>query len=147
MKVTMLLADAAQAVEGKLYILGGGWSVTGPGPVPSAIALKIEVPWDLGTRRHTFSLELLNADGQPVRLPTPPDGEERPILIQGHFETGIPAGLIPGTPLDATLAFNIGALPLPPGARYAWRLSIDEQTEEKWQATFSTRPETPPPPR
>ena len=29
-KVTMMLADAAQAVEGKLYILGGGWSVTGP---------------------------------------------------------------------------------------------------------------------
>lgn len=29
MKVTMLLADAATVAEGKLYILGGGWSVTG----------------------------------------------------------------------------------------------------------------------
>ena len=44
MKVTMLLADAAQAVNGKLYILGGGWSVAGPDPTPMAIALKMEVP-------------------------------------------------------------------------------------------------------
>jgi hypothetical protein len=27
MKLTMLLADAAEAVNGKLYILGGGWSI------------------------------------------------------------------------------------------------------------------------
>ena len=33
----MLLADAAQQLGGKLYILGGGWSVTGPQPAPSAI--------------------------------------------------------------------------------------------------------------
>jgi len=26
----MMLADAAQAVNGKLYIMGGGWSVMGP---------------------------------------------------------------------------------------------------------------------
>ena len=41
-----MLADAAQAVEGKLYILGGGWSVTGPEPSASAIAAYIQVPWD-----------------------------------------------------------------------------------------------------
>jgi hypothetical protein len=27
-KITMLLADAAQEVQGKLYVLGGGWSTT-----------------------------------------------------------------------------------------------------------------------
>ena len=40
MKVTLMLADAAQVSEGKLHILGGGWSVTGP-PAPSAIALLV----------------------------------------------------------------------------------------------------------
>src|SRR5712692_6126152 len=59
MKVTMLLADAAQAVNGKLYILGGGWSVTGPAPSPSAIALKIEVPWDEANTRHKLTLDLV----------------------------------------------------------------------------------------
>ena len=32
----MLLCDAAQVADGKLYVLGGGWSMTGPDPVPSA---------------------------------------------------------------------------------------------------------------
>lgn len=141
MKVTMLLADSAQAVGGKLYILGGGWSITGPLPSPSAIAIKIEVPWDLATRRHNIVLELVTADGQPVRLPTP-EGEQA-IRVEGQFETGIPAGLAPGTPIDATLAINVNPLPLAPGARFMWRLSIDENTREEWQVAFSTRPAPP----
>jgi uncharacterized protein DUF6941 len=143
MKVTMLLADAAQAVGGKLYILGGGWSITGPMPVPSAIAIKIEVPWNLASRQHNIVLELLTADGQLVRLPAPPEGELQPIRVEGQFGTGIPAGLIEGTPIDATLALNIGPMPLPPGARYVWRLSIDGNTQEEWQVAFSTRPGIP----
>ena len=141
MKVTMLLADSAQSVGGKLYILGGGWSLTGPAPTPSAIALKIEVPWDLAARRHNILLEIVNADGQPIRLPTH-DGEQ-PVRAEAQFETGIPAGLIPGTPIDATLAMNINPLPLPPGARYMWRLSIDGETRDEWHVAFSTRPAVP----
>ena len=30
----MMLCDAAQVSDGKLYVLGGGWSMTGPDPVP-----------------------------------------------------------------------------------------------------------------
>jgi hypothetical protein len=141
MKVTMLLAESAQAVGGKLYILGGGWSITGPLPAPSAIALKIEVPWDLAARRHNILLELVNADGQPIRLPTP-EGEQA-VRAEAQFETGIPAGLIAGTPIDATLAINVAPLPLPPGSRYMWRLSIDGDTREEWQVAFSTRPAQP----
>jgi len=64
MKVTMLLADAAEAMNGKLYILGGGWSITGPQATPSAIAIKIDVPWDLANTPHTLRLDLLNEDGR-----------------------------------------------------------------------------------
>lgn len=139
MKVTMLLADSAQAVGGKLYILGGGWSITGPMPVPSAIAIKIEVPWNLASRQHSIVLELLTADGQLVRLPAPPQEGLQPVRVEGQVGTGIPPGLIEGTPVDATLALNIGPMPLPPGARYVWRLSIDGDTREEWQVAFSTR--------
>ena len=62
----MMLADAAQAVDNKLYILGGGWSVTGPDPLPSAIAMKIDVPWDQTNQRHRWELALLDDDGVPV---------------------------------------------------------------------------------
>jgi hypothetical protein len=138
MKVTMMLADAAQAVGGKLYILGGGWSVTGPQPSPFAIALKIEVPWDEANRPHEFALSLVNADGQPVVLPTP--GGEAAVEVKGNLEVGRPAGLKPGTPLDSTLAINFGPLSIPPGGRYLWRLSIDGRTSEEWEVAFSTRP-------
>ena len=91
MKLTMLLADAAQVAEGKLYILGGGWSMTGPSEVPSAIAIKIEVPWDQANRQHHFVLELFDGDCQSVKM-----GNDA-VKIQGQFETGRPAGLAPGT--------------------------------------------------
>ncbi len=70
MKVTMLLADAAQAVEGKLYILGGGWSIIGPEPTPMAFAIKIEVPWTEANIRHQLRVALYDEDGQPVIIPT-----------------------------------------------------------------------------
>ena len=56
MKVTILLADAAEAVNGKLYVLGGGWSITGPDPSPMALAIKIEVPWDQSNQPHVCRL-------------------------------------------------------------------------------------------
>jgi hypothetical protein len=64
-KVSMMLADAAQATEGKLYILGGGWSQTGPAPTPFAIALDVKVPWHLANQNHTFRFELVDGNGPP----------------------------------------------------------------------------------
>lgn len=133
MKVTMLLSDAAQVADGKLYILGGGWSITGPTPTPSAIALKIEVPWDEANRRHRLELTLEDEDGQSVRA------GDQPVRISGEFEAGRPAGLSPGTPLDVPLAINIGPLTLQGGKRYTWRCSINGERREEWQVSFSTR--------
>ncbi|HEX6654712.1 MAG TPA: hypothetical protein VF153_00720, partial [Candidatus Limnocylindria bacterium] len=62
MKVTLMLADFAQVSDGKLTIVGGGWSVTAPG-VPSAIAMYVQVPWDRANMKHQVRLELLDADG------------------------------------------------------------------------------------
>lgn len=138
MKLTMLLADSAQAVNGKLYILGGGWSITGPQLAPTAIAIKIDVPWSEANQRHTLRLDLLDDDGQPVMVPTPTG--DRPVQIKSQFEVGRPPGLTPGTDLDVVLAINIGPLPIPPGGRYVWRCWINDETDDEWKLTFSTRP-------
>src|SRR5207247_10829340 len=98
MRVTMRLADAAQAINGKLYILGGGWSIIGPDPVPSAIAIKIEVPWDEANKRHKLKLELVEADGRPVRAPTPTG--EKPGQLEGDLEVGRPPHQQARTPVD-----------------------------------------------
>jgi hypothetical protein len=136
-KVTMLLADAVQAAEGKLYILGGGWSIRAPDPVPMAIALYVQVPWDRTNEEHSWVLELLDADGQPVAVG---EDEEEQVRVEGGFEVGRPPGIKPGTPIDVPLAINFGPLPLEPGARYEFRLAIDGETDEDWRLAFSTRP-------
>src|SRR5919112_2225099 len=134
MKVTLLLADAAQSVDNKLYILGGGWSITGPDPVPSAIALKIDVPWDQTNQRHRWELALQDADGVPVFVGD--DENPQAIVIGNEFELGRPPGIAPGTPLELTMAINLLPLPLPPG-RYVWQLAIDDQSHEDWSVGFS----------
>lgn len=136
LKVSLMLADAAHAVGGKLYILGGGWSVLFA-PAPFAIALKIEVPWSEATDTHHFLVELIDEDGHTVKTP---DGDEL-ANIGGTFCTGIPAGVKQGTPIDAVLAFPIPPLALDPG-RYEWRLTIDGKGDEDWYLAF-TRAEPP----
>jgi hypothetical protein len=44
-----------------------------------------------------------------------------------------------GTPIDVALAVNLGPIPLEPGNRYTWRLSIDGDSED-WALGFTTRP-------
>lgn len=138
MKAILLLADAAQVSEGKLNVLGGGWSVTGPVPTPSALAVKIEVPWTQTGSRHRFELQLFTADGTPVMVDGP-DGQPKPMRIDGEFEASRPTGLPPGIPIEVPLAVNIAPLPLAAQSRFTWRLTIDGETDEDWQASFSTR--------
>jgi hypothetical protein len=138
MKVTMMLADFAQVVNGKLYIMGGGWSILGSTPSPTAVAIKVEVPWNETNRKHNLKVELLDSDYRPVLIPTPVGNSA--VVIGGEFEVGRPAGLIQGSPLDVPFAFNIGPLPLEPGKRYIWKLTIDTNSDENWQVAFSTRP-------
>src|SRR5215210_4393613 len=106
----MMLADAAQAVAGKLYVLGGGWSITGTDPTPSAIAIYVKVPWDLTNRKHKLLLELVDLDGEPVFVDTPTG--QQALRVESEFEVGRPPGLTPGTPIDLSLALNFGPIPL-----------------------------------
>jgi hypothetical protein len=133
----MLLADHAQVADGKLNLLGGGWTVTGPQPAPFAIGLLFDVPWDRANERHRFALELLDQDGGAVQMQTP-EGSQA-VVIQAEFEVGRPPGTKPGTSLVAPFAINLGPQPLPPGGRYEWRLTLDGETRDDWRLPFSTR--------
>lgn len=130
----MMLADAAQEVNGKLYVLGGGWSVTGPVLPPMALALKLDVPWSAANQQHEFLLVLVDADGHPVRV----DGLGEEMRAGGTFEVGRPPGLPAGTDIDFAFAVTVPSLPLHAG-RYAWQLWIDGETREDWQRPFQVR--------
>ena len=133
----MILADYAVVSDGKLTIVGGGWSQTGPEPSAFGIGLLIQVPWDQANTRHVFAVELLDADGAEVVLQTE-DEDEQPVAFGGEFEVGRPPGLKPGTPLDFPVAVNSTPLPLEAG-RYEWRLTIDGESREFWTAPFTVR--------
>jgi hypothetical protein len=134
MKVTLLLADFARVANGKLDVIGGGWSMmNAQGPFGFFVAVLFQIPWDQTNTKHTFRLELLDADGQGV---TTPDGGT--IRAEGDFEAGRPAGLRPGTPVDAPLVVPFGPLTLDAG-RYEIRLTIDGETKEDWFVAFTVR--------
>ncbi|HUY86863.1 MAG TPA: hypothetical protein VMU77_07080 [Acidimicrobiales bacterium] len=134
----MILCDSAQVADGKLYILGGGWSVTGPMPMPSAIAVKVEVDWHEVDELHHWEIFLVDEDGHPVMVETPEGGQA--LEVRGDFQVTRPEGLPAGSPVDFSLAINMGPLPLEPARRYTWKLSIDGVSDETWLLSFSTRP-------
>ena len=136
MRVTMLLADAAQEVNGKLYVLGGGWSVTGPDLPPMAIAIKLDVPWSAANERHTFAIDLVDQDGRAV-----PAGDSPGVRVEGSFEVGRPAGMPAGSDIDFAFVVAIPPLPIAAG-RYSWQLSIDGESHQDWVRPFTVRART-----
>lgn len=142
MRVTLILADYAQAAEGKLNVIGAGWTMTGPDPSPSGIGLIFDVPWDRTNEEIRFRLELVDQDGHAVMVETP-EGSQ-PLFVEGGFEVGRPPGIKRGTPLTFTAAINMGPQPLAPGGRYEWRLTVNDEGHEDWRLAFSVRPEAQP---
>ncbi len=132
--VTMMLADAAQVQGGKLFILGGGWNITNA-QSPSAIALIFEIPWSETNRRHSFALELVDADGHGVGIG--PDGAP-PFEFRSDFEIGRPPGSRPGVSFNVPFALNLAPLGLREG-RYEWRCALNAQSRLEWRLPFEVR--------
>jgi hypothetical protein len=115
----MILADGAQAVGGKLYMLGGGWTILfvpqlpGRPQAPFAIAFGITVPYHLTNRQFNFALELADADGGRV-------GD----VLTFEFEQGRPPGLRQGASQPILLAINTSP-EFPSVGRYTYNASID----------------------
>jgi hypothetical protein len=120
-KATMLLADAAQEAGGKLYVLGGGWSIRrGGGPFQMALAIKLEIPWTEANVQHRVVAELLTQDGPPALM------NDQPLRIEGQIELGRPPGIPAGTALDAPMAWTMNGVQLEPGG-YRWQLAVDDE--------------------
>lgn len=122
----IILCDAAQSdPSGKLHMLGAGWSITSSPTAPQAVAVLIKVPWDRTNQQLTLTLQLLDADGHPVLLPSPVG--QTPVAVGSTLEVGRPPSVPAGSPIDASFALNVQPMPLPPG-RYEWRLDLAGET-------------------
>lgn len=100
----LILADSAQVVGNKLYLLGGGWDrLTLNMDVPQhfAIAVSIKVPWGETNLRHTFEIEVLSEDKSTEEI-------KSIAKMGGQFEVGRPAGMPAGRDQRIQLALDMG---------------------------------------
>lgn len=138
--VTALICDAAQVADGKLYILGGGWSYAWaqePGaPTPMALAVQLAIPWGLANRRLEVEAKLVTEDSEQV---TQDFGEVR---VTGVIEAGRPPGARPGAPLVVPFVVQYAGLQLGYGG-YVWEVAIDGRTAARVPFQVAERPTAP----
>jgi hypothetical protein len=95
----LILADAAQVVDRKLYLMGGGWDRLTVNKLPHqqtmAVALSIVVPWNDANIRRSFNIQIVTEDGQQI------------ANVPGQFEVGRPPGATPGQGLRAQVALGV----------------------------------------
>lgn len=125
MKISLLLADAAQAdaQSGKVNALGLGWRQCQT-PTPAfALVMFLDIDWDETNKQHKLKCQLLTTDGEPVTV-MGPQGPQR-IVFEAAAEAGRPPGAIHGTSVRMPLTLNIPAgISLDPGI-YEWRVEVD----------------------
>ena len=101
----LILADSAEVVGNKLYLLGGGWdrlTVNTGFPVDQriAVALSMKVPWNETNQKHTFEVEIISEH--------PTTEEPQSVLkVGGQFEVGRPPGIPQGQSQRVQLAINM----------------------------------------
>jgi hypothetical protein len=118
-ELTVMLCDYAEAVQGKLYIAGGGWSeLRGSGPADLALAVKMGLPWTDADRPVPLEASLLTEDGHPVEAA----GEQ--VRFTADVQASRSDDLPPGTPLDVAVAIRFSNLLLAPGG-YRFEVSVD----------------------
>lgn len=121
MDATVLLADYAEAINGKLYIQGGGWDryPASTGPVTCALAIMFRFRWDETNQPRKVVIRLMDQDGKVVE---PQAGV--PVEIEAMVEVGRPPGVPAGTELTAPIAVKLAGLPLEIG-RYVFTIEVD----------------------
>lgn len=140
-KAAMMLCDSAQVADGKLYVLGGGWSVMNivdPSlPFFVNAAIDLAIPWDMGNRPIKVALEIVDEDGQPAE-PQTPEGQLR---VEGEIVAGRPPTARAGVPLHVPLV-----IPFPPivgltAGGYVVQLLIDGKPVESAQFQLVEHPQ------
>ena len=96
----LVIADSAQIVGSKLYLLGGGWDtafINQPFPITHrfAVAVAFKIPWEETHDKHPFEVEIQDDDGNHV------------FSVKGQLAVGQPLGTLPGASQRAQAAAEI----------------------------------------
>ena len=114
----LLLADRAEAINGKLYVMGGAWEtvfVQNFGqPILLSMAIGLLVPWNATNVPHALRITIDDLDGRPVGF-----------HVDAGFTTGRPPFASPGDVQRTILAVPAVAQAFPGAGRYTVRAYID----------------------
>ena len=95
----LLLADRAEVLNGKLYMMGGAWDrrhIRDIGaPVSLTIVVGVLVPWNLTNEPHLLRIRIEDEDGTPV----PPE-------VEATINVGRPVNATQGQSFRATAVIN-----------------------------------------
>lgn len=141
MRIEAFLADAVQAMGGKLSALGIGWSTLSAPRFPArhdrvAVGIVLRIPPEEAKPAHRLSVRLLGPDGAARALGRRPDGGE---LVELDAPFSVQATDVEAT---ATFALNFDGLVFEEPGTYAFVLSVDGRERER----LAFRVQTPPAP-
>lgn len=118
----LILAEHAEAIHGKLYLMGGAWETIHVArfdqPVTLSLAAGIQVPWHATNIHHGVVVSVQTADGEVLAA------EQHPIMM------GRPAHIEPGTSQRALLVLQMSVV-LPRPDRYVVMAAIDETPQAR----------------
>jgi hypothetical protein len=113
----LMLADRAEAINGKLYMVGGGFDRVGvpafPGSANYDIALAFMVEYNETNQPHDFSLTVQDEDNNVVLGP-----------IGGRLEVGRPPGMVAGQDQRVIIVFR-GPFPVSSAGNFKWVPFLD----------------------
>lgn len=128
--ILLITADAATVSDGKINILGGGWTRITSGPANFTLVVRIDIPWNLTNRQLPWSLALVDQDGRSYV----PDGGDSPVELSGELQVERTDESVFGSSFEAPMLFPFVGLPLRSGT-YEWVFTFaDFQTKYGFQA-------------
>lgn len=138
-EATLLLANAANAgADGLLHVLGMGWDVTGPSPLPGfAVLAHLKIPPALLGK--SIGLHLRLADDADATVSTSDASSPRPVDITTSVDAPPPESVPEGIWGTITLAVEMGAGLILRSGNYVWILKVDVEPDREWRRRFHVR--------
>jgi hypothetical protein len=137
-----VLADAAHAMAGKLYVLGGGWDVLRVARFPAvhhtmAIGMRISVPWTETDREIELAVMLVDEDGTELFERGP---------VRHKFRVRRPPALPEGSAIGVVRALTLNMIRFPREGSYSYQLTVDGEDVSRIPFRVAALPTPPSPP-
>lgn len=117
----LILAESAEAINGKIYLLGGGadrhFAQDFPVLLRADVAVGILVDWNETNQLHSMELKIVDEDEKVI------------IAIEGELESGRPPGAKPGQSMRTMIAVR-GPFQIESPGAYKVSMSLDGTPQE-----------------